>query len=184
MTGPLEDRNLESLEALPTPAALKSAQPISLDAARVVLDARDALRDVLHGRADRLVVIAGPCSLHDRESALEYAERLGSLAADVGAELLVLMRAYFEKPRTTVGWKGLVNDPHLDGSCHVAEGLAKARDLLLSINEVGVPCATEFLDPVTPQYLADGIAWAAAPKSHRRSRRRIPRSAPPSESPP
>ncbi len=158
----LEDRNLAGIEVLPSPAALKAERPIQPEAAQLVLDTRDAVRDVLHGRdPHRHVVLAGPCSLHDPAAAIEYAERLVPVAREVSDDLIVLMRAYFEKPRTTIGWKGLVNDPRLDGSCQVAEGLAKARDLLLQINEVGLPCATEFLDPVTPQYLADGIAWAA-----------------------
>jgi 3-deoxy-7-phosphoheptulonate synthase len=158
----LEDRNLTGIEVLPSPATLKAERPISSASAELVLRSRDAIRDVLHGRdTHRRVVLAGPCSLHDPEAALEYAERLLPVAEELSDDLIVLMRAYFEKPRTTVGWKGLVNDPRLDGSCHVAEGLSKARDLLLRINEIGIPCATEFLDPVTPQFLADGIAWAA-----------------------
>ena len=158
----LEDRNLTGIETLPPPAELKRARPVNAGVAELVLGARDAVRNALHGRdRRRQVVLTGPCSLHDPAAALEYAERLLPLAKELGDELVILMRAYFEKPRTTVGWKGLVNDPRLDGSCHVAEGLAKARDLLLRINEIGVPCATEFLDPITPQYLADGIAWAA-----------------------
>jgi len=158
----LEDRHLEGIEPLPTPAALKAERPLDPALADLVLRTRDAIRDVLHGRdPHRIVVLAGPCSLHDPAAALEYAERLGRLAAELADDLVILMRAYFEKPRSTVGWKGLVNDPGLDGSCHVAAGLATARDLLLSIGERGVPCATEFLDPITPQYLADGIAWTA-----------------------
>ncbi len=158
----LEDRNLKGIEPLPTPSLLKEARPLRGAAAALVLDTREAIRDVLHGRDDhRMVVLAGPCSLHDRDAALEYAARLKPLADELSDDLVVLMRAYFEKPRSTVGWKGLVNDPDLDGSCNVATGLAKARDLLLSITEAGVPCATEFLDPITPQFLADGIAWAA-----------------------
>ncbi len=158
----LEDRNLTGIETLPPPMELKGARPVSAAVERLVLDVRDAIRDVLHGRdLRRRVVLVGPCSLHDPKAALEYSERMLPLSRELEDEFVILMRAYFEKPRTTVGWKGLVNDPHLDGSCQVAEGLAVARDLLLSINETGVPCATEFLDPVTPQYLADGIAWAA-----------------------
>jgi 3-deoxy-7-phosphoheptulonate synthase len=126
-----------------------------------VLAARDAVREALHGRDARLVAIVGPCSLHDPAAALDYARQLRPVADSVRGELIVLMRAYFEKPRTTVGWKGLVNDPALDGSCDVARGLALARDLLREINALGLPCATEFLDPITPQYLADLVAWAA-----------------------
>ena len=158
----LEDRNLESIEPLPTPAELKTAYPITAAATRVVLRARTAIREVLHGRdTRRQVVVVGPCSLHDPEAALEYAKRLVPLARELDDELIVLMRTYFEKPRTTIGWKGLVNDPHLDGSCRVDEGLALARSLLIEINGLGLPCATEFLDPVSPQYLADAVSWAA-----------------------
>lgn len=158
----LEDRNLTAIEVLPAPAELKTRHPMSTTAARVVLRARGAIRDALHGRdRKRQVVIVGPCSLHDPDAAIEYANRLQPLAKELEDELVVVMRTYFEKPRTTVGWKGLVNDPHLDGSCRVDEGLALARRLLLEINDLGVPCATEFLDPFAPQYLADAIAWAA-----------------------
>jgi len=158
----LEDRNLVGIEPLPAPSELKTLHPISPAAAAVVLRARSAIRDVLHGNdRRRKVVVVGPCSLHDPEAALDYAARLVPLAREVEDQLVVLMRAYFEKPRTTVGWKGLVNDPHLDGSCRVAEGLAGARKLLLEIAELGLPCATEFLDPISPQYMADVVSWAA-----------------------
>ncbi len=158
----LENRNLIGIEPLPTPAELKADHPIPPLAARVVLKTRDAIRDVLHGRDERRqVVIVGPCSLHDAESALDYAQRLLPLARRLEDRLILVMRTYFEKPRTTVGWKGLVNDPRLDGSCLMAEGLATARQLVLRINELGLPCATEFLDPFSPQYLADAMSWAA-----------------------
>ncbi len=158
----LENQNLSEVDPLIPPKQAKAMLPASAAAAEVVLRTRRALRDVLHGRdRRRLVVIVGPCSLHDPEAALDYAERLRRATAASEAELVVLMRAYFEKPRTTVGWKGLINDPHLDGSCEVAEGLVLARRLLLRINELGLPCATELLDPVTPQYTADLLSWAA-----------------------
>ena len=158
----LEDRNLVGIESLPPPTELKTAHPISSAAANVVLRARSDIRDALHGRDERRqVVIVGPCSLHDPKVALDYARLLIPVARELEDRLVILMRAYFEKPRTTVGWKGLVNDPHLDGSCHVAEGLATARQLLLEITEIGLPCATEFLDPISPQYLADAVAWTA-----------------------
>ena len=158
----LEDRNLVAIEPLPAPTEMKQAHPISPDATRTVLKARSAIRNVLHGRNDRhQVAIVGPCSLHDPESALDYAKRLLPLARELDDRLIILMRTYFEKPRTTIGWKGLVNDPRLDGSCLVAEGLAAAREVLLRINDLGLPCATEFLDPISPQYLADAVAWAA-----------------------
>jgi 3-deoxy-7-phosphoheptulonate synthase len=159
---PIDDRNVVLLQPLRSPRGLKADLPLTPRATRVVARARDAVRDVLHGRdARRLVVIVGPCSIHDHGQALEYAERLLPLARAHADELLVLMRTYFEKPRTTVGWKGFLNDPHLDGSCNVAEGLHCARQLLLEIHELGLPCATELLDPVTPQYLADLVSWAA-----------------------
>jgi len=158
----LEDRNLTAIDPLPPPAELKTAHPISTIAARTVLRGRTAIRDAMHGRdRKRLVAIVGPCSLHDPEAALDYAKRLVPVAKELEDELVVVMRTYFEKPRTTVGWKGLVNDPRLDGSCRVDEGLGLARQLLIGINDMGIPCATEFLDPFVPQYLADAVAWAA-----------------------
>ncbi|MEM9176812.1 MAG: 3-deoxy-7-phosphoheptulonate synthase [Myxococcota bacterium] len=158
----LEDRNLTGIEPLPAPADLKISHPISTSAARTVLRARTAIRDAMHGRdPKRVVAIVGPCSLHDPEAALDYAKRLLPLARELEDELVVVMRTYFEKPRTTVGWKGLVNDPRLDGSCRVEEGLALARQILLEVNDLGLPCATEFLDPFAPQFLADAISWAA-----------------------
>src|SRR5262249_26408486 len=121
-----------------------------------------AIRDVIHGRdPQRLVAVVGPCSIHDPAAAYEYAEKLKRVAAATCEQLVVVMRTYFEKPRTTVGWKGLINDPHLDGSCDIATGLAVARRLLLRINTLGLPCAGEMLDPITPQYIADLVSWAA-----------------------
>jgi 3-deoxy-7-phosphoheptulonate synthase len=157
----LENTNLTALEELPPPRTLKATQPASPRSAETVLAARAAVRDALHGRDGRLVAIVGPCSLHDPAAALDYARRLCGVASELRGELIVLMRTYFEKPRTTIGWKGLVNDPGLDGGCDVVRGLALARDLLRQINDLGLPCATEFLDPITPQYLADLVAWAA-----------------------
>jgi 3-deoxy-7-phosphoheptulonate synthase len=152
----IEDRNLTGIRPLPPPRALKRRLPISEAAADSVRAGRAGVREAIHGRDDhRLVVIVGPCSIHDPEAALEYAERLRRAAEPLREHLHVVMRTYFEKPRTTVGWKGLVNDPHLDDSCNVEAGLELARSLLLRINELGVPCATEVLDPFTPQYLAD-----------------------------
>jgi 3-deoxy-7-phosphoheptulonate synthase len=162
MSEPIEDRNVAALEPLRPPSALKRELPLGAAQAEVVRGSRSALRDVLHGRdARRLVVVVGPCSIHDPEAALEYAARLRPLADEHRDALVLVMRTYFEKPRTTVGWKGFLNDPHLDGSCRVAEGIHRARELLLAVLGLGVPCATEWLDPVTPQYLADCIAWAA-----------------------
>jgi 3-deoxy-7-phosphoheptulonate synthase len=158
----LENRNLISITALPSPEEVKRTLPVSEEAADVVLATREAIRDVIHGRdTRRRVAIVGPCSLHDPEAALDYAQRLLPIARALRGELIILMRTYFEKPRTTIGWKGMVNDPHLDGTCDIEEGLLRARKLLLAINQTGVPCATEFLDPISPQYLADAVSWAA-----------------------
>ena len=157
----IEDRNLAGIRALPAPRELKARLPLSEAAARTVSDARSGIRDAIHGRDPRLVVVVGPCSIHDPDAAEEYAARLARLAGELAGELLLVMRTYFEKPRTTVGWKGLVNDPHLDGSCDVVAGLEIARGLLLRLNERGVPCASEVLDPFTPQFTADLLAWAS-----------------------
>ena len=159
---PLEDLHLEGIVPLVSPRELKAQLPVSPRAAASVLAARGALRDAIHGRdARRLVLIVGPCSIHDPDAAREYAERLARAAAPLEDALIVVMRTYFEKPRTTVGWKGLINDPHLDGSCDVATGLALARGLLLELGELGVACASEVLDPFTPQFVADLLAWAS-----------------------
>lgn len=158
----IEDRNLLEIRPLISPGSLKAKFPMTDRAARVVLEARSAIRDVIRGvDRKRLVVIVGPCSIHDPEAALEYAEKLERLADPLRNELVLVMRTYFEKPRTTVGWKGLINDPHLDGSCDVSQGLEITRRLLLDINELGVPCATEVLDPFTPQFIANLLSWAS-----------------------
>jgi 3-deoxy-7-phosphoheptulonate synthase len=157
----IEDRNLEGIRPLPAPRELKSRLPLSAAAAETVSAARAGIRAAIHGRDPRLLVVAGPCSIHDPDAALEYAARLAGLASELSGELLIVMRTYFEKPRTTVGWKGLINDPHLDGSCDVVAGLEIARRLLLQINERGVACASEVLDPFTPQFVADLLAWAS-----------------------
>jgi 3-deoxy-7-phosphoheptulonate synthase len=158
----LEDRNVVDVVPLTSPSALKRAQPLGERSATLVLETRRAIRDILHGRdRRRVLVVVGPCSIHDPEVAYEYARRLRPVAEAVRENLLVVMRTYFEKPRTTVGWKGLVNDPHLDGSCDVEAGLRIARTVLRGINELGVPCGTEVLDPITPQYLSDLLSWAS-----------------------
>ncbi|HYB97893.1 MAG TPA: 3-deoxy-7-phosphoheptulonate synthase [Candidatus Limnocylindrales bacterium] len=158
----LEDINVIGTKPLRPPRDLKKELPLSERAAEVVARTRKELRDIIHGRdARRLAVVVGPCSIHDPEAALEYAAKLGAIRDRMRDELLIVMRTYFEKPRTTVGWKGLINDPDLDGSCDIERGLELARSLLLEINELGVPCGTEVLDPVTPQYVADVVSWAA-----------------------
>jgi len=159
---PLDDRNLISLSSLPSPREVKRALPAAPEAAATVRGARAAIRNLLHGRdRRRLLVVVGPCSIHDEAAALDYARRLRDVAGDTADALLVVMRSYFEKPRTTVGWKGLINDPHLDGSLDVGHGLSLARRILLQVNALGMPCASEVLDPFTPQYLADLLSWAA-----------------------
>ena len=162
----IEDRNLAAVEPLVSPRAVKTRRPLTAAAAAVVLGARRAIRDVLHGRdRRRLVVIVGPCSIHDPEAALDYAARPAAESpATRATQLLIVMRVYFEKPRTTVGWKGLINDPHLDGSFDIATACGCARQLLLDIAELGLPAATELLDPIV----------AAV---HRRPGRAGPRSA-------
>ena len=158
----IENRNLRGIESLVSPGAVVAALPLSERAAATVRAARRAVRDVIHGvDSQRRIIIVGPCSIHDPDAALEYAERLVRVAAPLREHLVVVMRTYFEKPRTTIGWKGLVNDPHLDGSCDVEGGLAMARGLLLAINERGLPCGSEMLDPFTPQFLADLLSWAS-----------------------
>jgi len=158
----LEDVNVSAVVDLRTPRELKRALPLEGEAAATVRRARRELRDILHGRdRERMAVVVGPCSIHDPDAAMDYAHRLRALAGPMSDRLVVVMRAYFEKPRTTVGWKGLVNDPDLDGSCDIDRGLELARRLLLDINALGLPCGTEVLDPVTPQYFGDAISWAA-----------------------
>jgi 3-deoxy-7-phosphoheptulonate synthase len=162
MTEKVEDRNVEGIVPLISPRAVKADQPLTARAAEVVLETRRAIRDVLHGRdRKRLLVVVGPCSIHDPEAALDYARRLVRVAETTRDRLIIVMRTYFEKPRTTVGWKGLINDPRLDGSCDIENGLQIARRILLEINELGLPCGGEVLDPITPQYISDLLSWAS-----------------------
>lgn len=160
-THKIDDVRVREIKELAPPVRLLEEFPLSAAAAQVVYDARRAVHAILHDEDDRLVVIVGPCSIHDPKAALEYATRLNVLKVQWANELLVVMRVYFEKPRTTVGWKGLINDPHLDGSFYINEGLRLARGLLLDINQLGMPAGTEFLDLITPQYFADLISWGA-----------------------
>ena len=155
--------NLNIVEVMPitSPKQLKDLLPVSGSVIQTVLNARNAINSILEGEDSRLLMIVGPCSIHDPKAAIEYAERLKKLADEVSETVLVVMRVYFEKPRTTVGWKGLINDPELDGSHKINKGIELARQLLLDINALGLPCATETLDPITPQYLADLISWSA-----------------------
>ncbi len=157
----LEDLNVASAETLITPSALKQEMPLSDKAAETVAKSRQAIYDIMDGKDHRLFVVVGPCSIHDVEAARDYAQRLKKLADEVSDTLLLVMRVYFEKPRTTVGWKGLINDPHLNDTFDIEQGLHIGRRLLLDINEMGLPAATEALDPISPQYLQDTIAWSA-----------------------
>ena len=157
----IRDVNVSLTQPLIPPAELLSALPASPRAEDTVLRGRKSLQNVLDGADDRFVVIAGPCSIHDYDAALEYARRLGALADSASDRILTVMRVYFEKPRTTVGWKGAIYDPHLDGSFDIATGLHRARSLLLEIAGMGMFAATEFLDPIVPQYISDLVCWAA-----------------------
>lgn len=148
-------------QVLMTPEQLKAAFPLSLAQEAQIAQSRGIISDIIAGRDPRLLVVCGPCSIHDPETALEYARRFKALAAEVSDSLYLVMRVYFEKPRTTVGWKGLINDPHMDNSFQINDGLRIARKLLLDINDSGLPAAGEFLDMITPQYLADLMSWGA-----------------------
>jgi 3-deoxy-7-phosphoheptulonate synthase len=161
VVGRTDDLRISAVRALIAPQLLLEELPVDTASLATVTNARHAIHRVLHGADDRLVAIVGPCSIHDYEAALEYASRLELAAKRHAAELLVAMRVYFEKPRTTVGWKGFINDPHLDGTFAINEGLRLARRLLLEINHMGLPCGTEFLDLLSPQYISDLIAWGA-----------------------
>ncbi len=156
-----DDLRITRIRPLPAPGEIITALPMDAAALATVATARQAIHRVLHGADDRLIAVVGPCSIHDAELALEYAAGLRQAAARHEQDLVVVMRAYFEKPRTTVGWKGFINDPHLDGSFAIAEGLHLARQLLLDVNRIGLPCGTEFLDLLSPQYISDLIAWGA-----------------------
>jgi len=161
MQTPTDDLRISQLSPLLPPAILLEELPVTEKMHRIVTTAREAAAQVISGQDDRLLAVVGPCSIHDPEAALEYAERLGKLAERYSDELVLIMRVYFEKPRTTVGWKGLINDPDLDGSFRINKGLRMARRLLCQLNELGVPAATEFLDTITPQFLADLVSWGA-----------------------
>jgi 3-deoxy-7-phosphoheptulonate synthase len=157
----IDDTRIAAVRALVSPAVLLDELPVTAEVEALVERTRAEIAHVLEGRDDRLIAVVGPCSIHDHDSALEYARRLQSMAPELAAELLLVMRVYFEKPRTTVGWKGYINDPRLDGSFRINEGLRRARELLLRINGIGLPTATEFLDLLSPQYVSDLVAWGA-----------------------
>ncbi len=156
-----DDLRIQHIRDLVSPTVLMEEIPLASEHEDFVTGARLASESILRGESDRLLVVAGPCSIHDRESALEYATRLKAARGKYGADLELVMRVYFEKPRTTVGWKGYINDPHLDESFDINAGLKEARTLLTRITEMGVPAGTEFLDVITPQYIADIVTWGA-----------------------
>jgi 3-deoxy-7-phosphoheptulonate synthase len=158
---PIDDTRIREIKELLPPSHVLREFPASERTAETTFQARHAIHRILHGADDRLLVIVGPCSIHDVRAAREYAERLKREKERLQADLLIVMRVYFEKPRTTVGWKGLINDPHLDGSFRINEGLRTARELLLELNELGMPAGVEYLDMITPQYIADLVSWGA-----------------------
>ncbi|MCG5501060.1 3-deoxy-7-phosphoheptulonate synthase [Ectothiorhodospira lacustris] len=160
-TAQTENLNIAAMDYMPSPREIKAQFPLSDAAARTVLTGRKTLCDILDHRDPRLFVVVGPCSIHDPEAGMDYARRLKALADEVSDVMLLVMRVYFEKPRTAVGWKGFINDPYLDDTFRIDEGMAKARRFLMDINELGLPAATEALDPIAPQYYGDLIAWTA-----------------------
>ena len=157
----IDDVNIKSIQPLVTPAELKSELPLTEDAYQTVLKGRETIRNILDGSDKRVFVVIGPCSIHDPKAAHEYADRLKALSEKVKDSLYIVMRVYFEKPRTTVGWKGLINDPDMNDSFNIEKGLRIGRQLLLELNQKGLPCATEALDPNSPQYYQDLISWSA-----------------------
>jgi 3-deoxy-7-phosphoheptulonate synthase len=157
----IQDLRVVTTRELIAPRVLKEELRVDEPIAQTVVDARQTVREILSGTDKRLLCIVGPCSIHDPNAALDYAERLVKLRPSVENRLFLVMRVYFEKPRTTVGWKGLINDPHMDDSCDMESGLRIARRLLIDINRLGLPAGTEMLDPITPQYIADLISWTA-----------------------
>src|SRR5690554_69456 len=161
LQAPVSDLRIRALEPLPAPVDLLAELPLGTTRGDLVAQSRREVRDVLAGDDDRLLVVVGPCSVHDPAAALDYARRLAVVARELADELCIVMRVYFEKPRTTVGWKGLINDPHLDGSHDVVAGLRLAREVLLGVLDAGVPAGCEFLEPTSPQYLADAVTWGA-----------------------
>jgi 3-deoxy-7-phosphoheptulonate synthase len=158
---PTHNLHVREIVRLPAPAVLKAGSPMTLASNETVVAGRNAISAILHQKDPRLLVVVGPCSIHDRKGAIEYASRLNVLRKELADVFCIVMRVYFEKPRTTVGWKGLIYDPHLNGSDDIQTGLKNARELLLQINDMGLPAATEFLDPVVPQYIAELVSWAA-----------------------
>jgi len=161
MLSTTDDLRIRELKELSTPEQVMREIPRTLTATRVVMAARNAIHAILNGNDERLLVVVGPCSIHDPAAAIDYAEKLATLRETLADRLEIVMRVYFEKPRTTVGWKGLINDPDLDGSFNINKGLRLARSVLSAVNNLGLPAGTEFLDMTTPQYIADLVSWAA-----------------------
>ncbi|MFC0179694.1 3-deoxy-7-phosphoheptulonate synthase [Thorsellia kenyensis] len=157
----LNNVNITDESILMTPSQLKALYPLSQEGAKFIAEARKTISNIIHKRDHRLLIVCGPCSIHDVDAAIEYAHKLKALSDSLSDNLYIVMRVYFEKPRTTVGWKGLINDPHMDGSFAIEEGLQKARKLLLELTKIGLPLATEALDPNSPQYLGDLFSWSA-----------------------
>ena len=157
----LENLNIESFTGMPTPEEIHALLPLSDKAAATVAEGRATMQRILDRQDPRLFVVVGPCSIHDPVAGMDYAKRLSKLADEVADTLVLVMRVYFEKPRTSTGWKGYINDPRMDDSFHIEEGMKKGREFLLAVNELGLPAATEALDPISPQYLGDLISWTA-----------------------
>ena len=155
----LSNINIIEEQVLITPEELKTKLPLSEKARRFIQESRQTIANIIHKKDHRLLVVCGPCSIHDVEAAKDYAKRLKALSEQLSDQLYIVMRVYFEKPRTTVGWKGLINDPHLDGSFDIEHGLHVGRELLVELAEMEIPLATEALDPISPQYLADTFSW-------------------------
>lgn len=161
MSNETDDLRITGTKELVSPSELITKVPVSESVAKTVVQTRAELKEILHGRDDRLAVVVGPCSIHDPEAALEYAQLLQAEKVRLQGDLLLIMRVYFEKPRTTIGWKGLINDPDMDNSFHINRGLETARRVLLDVNSLGVPAGVEYLDLISPQYIADLVGWGA-----------------------
>ena len=161
MTERTDDLRIKEIKELMSPDQVRAELPLNEKAAQITYETRSAIHRILHGADDRLMVIVGPCSIHDPKAAMEYARMLKPEKDRHAAELIIVMRVYFEKPRTTVGWKGLINDPHLDGSFNINDGLKIGRKLLLELNNMGIPAGVEYLDVISPQYIADIVSWGA-----------------------
>ena len=178
------DVNIRQLDPIPAPRYFLKEIPLTDEMSDLVLKSRQEIRDVLNGKDDRLLAIVGPCSIHDPKAAHEYAAKLAAVKKELEDQLVIVMRVYFEKPRTTIGWKGLINDPDLDGQFNIRKGMWLARKVLTDVLSVGLPAATEWLDPITPQYICDRAcrcqSASRTPPTVRSSRQRIPASRPPS----